>query len=67
MAIPIIVYNELLYIVGAKIKYGVKGKYSFRKHIAEYGFPEEAVEKVNEFLEDFKAVMLKDYQDPEEL
>ncbi|MCE4608542.1 MAG: PIN domain-containing protein [Caldisphaeraceae archaeon] len=35
MAIPMIVYNELLYTVAAKIarmKYGVKGKYSFRKY-----------------------------------
>ncbi len=63
-------YNELLYIVGAKIariKYGVKGKYSFRKHRAVHGFPEEAVEKVNGFLKDFKVTVLKNYQDPEEL
>ncbi len=36
MIIPMIVYNELLYTTGAKIariKYGVKGKYSFRKHM----------------------------------
>ena len=67
VAIPKIVYNELLYIVAAKIariKYGVKGKYSFRKHIAVHGFPEEAVEKVNGFLKDFKVTVLKDYQDP---
>jgi len=41
MATPMIVYNELLYIVEAKIarmKYGVKGKYSFRNYIAKYGF-----------------------------
>jgi len=34
MATPMIVYNELLYTVGAKIaqvKYGAKGKYSFRE------------------------------------
>ncbi len=70
VAIPMIVYNELLYIVAAKIariKYGVKGKYSFRKHIAVHGFPEEAVEKVNGFLKDFEVTVLKDYQDPEEL
>ena len=43
-----IVYNELLYIVGAKIarvKYGVKGKYSFRKHIAKHGFPRRSHKK----------------------
>ncbi len=42
IAIPMIVYNELLYTTGAKIariKYGVKGKYSFRKHIAKHGSP----------------------------
>jgi len=53
MAIPMVVYNELLYTVGAKIariKYGVKGKYSFRRHIARHGFPEEAIEKVNDFI-----------------
>ncbi len=70
MAVPMIVYNELLYTTGAKIariKYGVKGKYSFRKHIAKHGFPEEAIEKVNGFIKDFKVTILKDYQDPEEL
>ena len=53
MAIPMIVYNELLYSVGAKIarmKYGVKGKHSFRKHIAKYGFPEEAIKRVSDFI-----------------
>lgn len=32
MAVPMVVYNELLYTAGAKITrtmYGVKGKYSF--------------------------------------
>ncbi len=70
MAIPMIVYNELLYTIGAKIariKYGVKGKYSFRRHIAKHGFPEEAVEKVNSFIRDFKVAILRDYQDPDEL
>ncbi len=70
MAIPMIVYNELLYIVGAKIarvKYGVKGKYSFRKHIAKHGFPGEAIEKVNGLIRDFKVIILRDYQDPDEL
>jgi len=70
MAIPMIVYNELLYIVGAKIariKYGVKGKYSFRKHIAKHGFPEEAIEKVNGFIRDFKVTIIGDYHDPDEL
>ena len=70
MAIPMIVYNELLYIVGAKIariKYGVKGKYSFRRHIAKHGFPEEAIEKVNGFIRDFKVTIIRDYQDPDEL
>jgi len=70
MAIPMIVYNELLYTTGAKIaraKYGVKGKYSFRRHIATHGFPEEAMEKVNGFIRDFKAAILRDYQDPDEL
>ena len=70
MAIPMVVYNELLYIVGAKIarmKYGVKGKYSFRRHIARHGFPGEAIEKVNGFIRDFKVTMLRDYQDPDEL
>jgi predicted nucleic acid-binding protein len=70
MAIPMIVYNELLYTTGAKIariKYGVKGKYSFRKHIAKQGFPEEAIEKVNDLIRDFKVTILKDYQDPDEL
>ncbi len=70
MAIPMIVYNELLYTTGAKIariKYGVKGKYSFRKHIARYGFPEEAVVRVNGFIRDFKVAIIKDYQNPDEL
>ena len=70
LAIPMIVYNELLYTVGAKIaqiKYGVKGKYSFRRHIAKHGFPEEAIEKVNSFIRDFKVTVLRDYQDPDEL
>ena len=70
MAIPVIVYNELLYTAGAKIaqiKYGVRGKYSFRKHIAEHGFPKEAIEKVNGFIRDFKITILRDYQDPDEL
>ena len=70
LAIPVIVYNELLYTIGAKIaqiKYGVKGKYSFRRHIAKHGFPEEAIEKVNGFIRDFKVTVLRDYQDPDEL
>ena len=70
MAIPMIVYNELLYSAGAKIariKYDVRGKYSFRKHIAKHGFPEEAIEKVNGFIRDFKVTILRDYQDPDEL
>ena len=70
MTLPMIVYNELLYIVGAKIartKYGVKGKYSFRKYISRNGFPEEAIEKVSGFMRDFSVRILKDYQDPEEL
>ncbi|NPA99733.1 MAG: PIN domain-containing protein [Crenarchaeota archaeon] len=70
MAIPMIVYNELLYTVGAKIarvRYGVKEKYSFRKYIAKHGFPMEAIEKVNGFIRDFKITILKDYQDPDEL
>ncbi|MEB3759250.1 MAG: PIN domain-containing protein [Desulfurococcales archaeon] len=70
MAVPMIVYNELLYTTGAKIarmRYGVKGKYSFRKHIAKHGFPEEAIEKVNGFIRDFKVTIPRDYQDPEEL
>ena len=65
-----VVYNELLYTIGAKIariKYGVKGKYSFRKHIAKQGFPGEAIEKVNGFIKDFKVTILRDYQDPDEL
>ncbi len=65
-----IVYNELLYTVGAKIaqiKYGVKGRYSFRRHIAKHGFPEEAIEKVNSFIRDLKVTELRDYQDPDEL
>ena len=70
IAIPMIVYNELLYTVGAKIariKYGVKGKYSFRKYIARRGFPEEAIDRVNGFLRDFKVTVLMDHQDPDEL
>ena len=42
MALPMMVYNEPLYTTGAKIariKYGIKGKYSFRNHIAKHGFP----------------------------
>ena len=56
--------------MGAKIartKYGVRGKYSFRKHVAKHGFPEEAVVKVNSFLKDFKVTVLRDYQDLGEL
>ncbi len=70
VAIPMIVYNELLYTVGAKIarmKHCVKGKYSFRRHIAKHGFPGEAIERVNGFLRDFKVAILRDYQDPDEL
>ena len=70
MAIPMIVYNELLYITGAKIariKYGVKGKYSFRRHIAKHGFPEEAIERVSGFIRDFKVAVIRDYQNPDEL
>ena len=70
MAIPMIVYNELLYTTGAKIariKYGIKGKYSFRNHIAKHGFPEEAIEKVNGFIKDFKITILRDHQNPDEL
>jgi predicted nucleic acid-binding protein len=70
IAIPMIVYNEALYTVGAKLareKYGVRGKYSFRKHIAMKGFPEEAIEKINDFIKDFKATIKKDHQDPNEL
>ncbi len=70
MVIPMIVYNELLYTTGAKIariKYGVRGKYSFREHIARHGFPREAIEKVNGFIRDFKVIILRDYQDPDEL
>jgi len=70
MAIPMIVYNELLYTVGAKIarmKSGVRGKYSFRKLIAKQGFPEEAINRVNGFLRDFKVSVLRDYQDLDEL
>ncbi len=67
-----IVYNEPIYTTGAKIariKYDVRGKYSFRfrKQIAKHGFPEEAIEKVNGFIRDFKVTILRDYQDPEEL
>ena len=67
MAIPMIVYNELLYTTGAKIariKYGVKGKYSFRIHIAKHGFPEEAIEKVNGFIMDFKSDCTKGLSGP---
>jgi len=70
MAIPMIVYNELLYTVGAKIariKYGIRGKYSFRRHIAKFEFPEEAIKMVNSFIRDFKVTILRDYQDPDEL
>ena len=70
MAISMIVYNELLYTTGAKIariKYGVRGKYSFRKHIAKHGFPGEAIDRVNGFVRDFKVTILRDYQDPDEL
>ena len=70
MAISMIVYNELLYTVAAKIvkeEYGVKGKYSFKKFIAKHGYPQEALEKVNSFIRDFKITILRDYQDPQEL
>ncbi len=42
LAIPMIVYNELLYTTGAKIariKYGVKGKYSFREAYSQIWIP----------------------------
>ena len=45
----------------------LREKYSFRRHIAKYGFPEEAIEKVNDLTKDFKVTILKDYQDPDEL
>ncbi len=38
-AIPMIVYNELFYIVGAeiaRIKYCIKGKHSFRRHTTKH-------------------------------
>ncbi|MCE4614412.1 MAG: PIN domain-containing protein [Desulfurococcales archaeon] len=70
IAIPMIVYNELLYTVGskaAKIKYGVKGKYSFKRYIAKYGFPEEAINTVNNFIKDFRVTIILDYQNSSEL
>ncbi|MCD6348897.1 MAG: PIN domain-containing protein [Candidatus Korarchaeota archaeon] len=70
MAMPMIVYNESLYIVGAKIarlEYGVKGKYSFRKLIAKRGFPQRAISMVNGFTRDFHVVILRGHQDPDEL
>ena len=70
MAISMTVFNELLYIIGTKIarvKYGVKGKHSFRKHIVKHGFPDDAIEKLNGFISDFKVAMLRDYQNPGEL
>ena len=36
-------------------------------YIAKHGFPEEAIEKVNGFIMDFKVTVLRDYQDPDEL
>ncbi len=70
MAMPMIVYNELLYIVGTKIahlEYGVKGKYSFRKLIAKQGFPQKAIRMVNGFVKDFDVLILRDHQDPDDL
>ena len=70
IAIPMIVYNELLYTVGSKVakaKYGVKGKYSFKRHIAKHGFPEEAINMVNNFIKDFNATIILDFQNPYEL
>jgi len=70
MAIPLIVYNELLYIIGAKIAkdmYGIIGKYTFRRFIARHGFPEKAITRINGFIRDFKITLLKDYQDSKEL
>lgn len=69
-AMPMIVYNESLYVVGAKIarsEHGVKGKYSFRKLIAKRGFPQKAIRMVNDFTKDFHIVILRDHQDPDEL
>ena len=63
--------NELLYTVGAKIariKYNIKGKYTFRRYIVEHGFPEEAIEKVNDFIRDFRAKYWQiNHQGPDEL
>ncbi len=74
VAIPMIVYNELLYTVGskvAKMKYGIKGKYSFSRHIAKHGFPEEAINMVNNFAKDFRVAIrvaiIVDYQNSAEL
>ncbi|MCE4605739.1 MAG: PIN domain-containing protein [Desulfurococcales archaeon] len=70
VTIPMIVYNELLYTVGskvAKMKYSVKGKYSFKRYIAKHGFPEEAINMVNNFIKDFKATIIVDYQNLAEL
>ena len=45
----------------------LREKYSFRRHIAKHGFPEEAIEKLNSFIRDFRITVLRDYQDPDEL
>ncbi len=37
------------------------------RRIAKYGFPKEAIEKVNSFIKDFKITILRDHQDPDEL
>ncbi|MCE4606761.1 MAG: PIN domain-containing protein [Desulfurococcales archaeon] len=70
IAIPMIVYNELLYTVGSKVakaKYGIKGKHSFKRHIAKHGFPEEAINMVNNFIKDFNVAIILDFQNPYEL
>lgn len=70
MSIPMTVINELLYTVGMKvvmIKYGIRGKWSFKRFIGSKGFPKEAIEIVNNFIEDFNINVIIDYQDRHEL
>ncbi len=70
LAISTMVLNELLYVVGLKIardEYGVRGRLSFRKYVARYGYPSRAIDTVLGFIKDFKIVVLPDHQDYHEL
>jgi len=70
LVISIIIVNELLYVVGAKVaqeEYGIKGRYSFRKIVSKHGYPNKAMSMIKNFIKDFKVIIISDFQNYEEL